>query len=120
MMQPIHGSPVGLYRRLLGAAWDDLGEAVRQPHGGGEMVRGAGRFRLEVREGALVYHSAGAALRLGPLTLPLPRWGAPRISASEAPLDGGDRTQVSVESRAPLLGLLIAYEGTVTRIEDGS
>ena len=78
------------------------------------------RFRLEVRDGALVYHPAGAALRLGPLTLPLPRWGAPRISASEAPLDGGDRTQVSVESRAPLLGLLIAYEGTVTRIEDGS
>ena len=31
-------------------------------------------FRLEVTGGALVYHSHGAALRLGPLGIPLPRW----------------------------------------------
>ena len=144
-MEAIRGSPVGLYRQLLGASWDGLGEAVRRLHGE-EIVRAAGlfrvrhgsnrlartlvelgglpavgesvetqltvtsrdrgevwnrtfagrpmasfqwgrpdgllaertgplemRFRLEVCEGALVYHSAGAVLRLGPLRLPLPR-----------------------------------------------
>jgi Domain of unknown function (DUF4166) len=190
MMQTIRGSPIALYRQLLGASWDELGEAVRRLHGEEETVRAAGVFRvwhgsnrlarmlvwlgglpaagesvdtqltvaprelgeewkrtfagrpmtsfqwgrpdgllaermgplelcfrLEVCGGALVYHSAGAALRLGPLVFPLPRWCAPRISARETPLDGRDRTLVSVEARAPLLGLMIAYEGTVTRIE---
>lgn len=37
-------STVGLYRRLLGAAWDDLVPAVQRLHGDGEVVHAAGTF----------------------------------------------------------------------------
>jgi hypothetical protein len=75
------------------------------------------RFRLEVQGGALVYHPGGVSLRLGPLRIPLPRCCAPQITAWEKPTDARDRTQIAVEVNLPLLGLLLAYEGTVTRIE---
>jgi hypothetical protein len=74
-------------------------------------------FRLEVTGGVLIYHPQRAALRLGPLRIPLPRWCAPRVSAWEKPVGDGERTQVSVEVSMPLLGLLLAYEGTLTGVE---
>ena len=76
------------------------------------------RFRLEVSAGALTYRPGGAALRLGPLRLPLPSWLAPRVSAREKAVGDPNRTHVWVEVSVPLLGLLVAYEGTVTRVED--
>jgi len=179
-----------LYRRLLGASWDELPAVLRRLHGESVPVRAAGtmrvrhgenglarmlarlarlpaageavdvrldvipegdgeawrrsfrgrplvsfqwggphgllveriglleaRFRLEVVGGALLYHPAGAAVCLGPLRLPLPSWWAPRISARERPLDGCDGAGVAVEVRAPVLGLLVAYDGTITGIE---
>jgi hypothetical protein len=190
MLETIRTSPAGLYRQLLNASWDDLGEAVRRLHGDGETIRAAGtfrvrhghgrlarwlvrlaglpaeseavevrlvitrrdsgeewsrafagrplvslqwqrpggllaermgllviRFRLEVTGGALIYHSQGAALRLGPLGIPLPRWCSPHISAWEKPAGGEEHIQVAVEVRLPFLGLLLAYEGTLTSIE---
>jgi hypothetical protein len=75
------------------------------------------RFRLEVSAGALRYHPAGAALRWGALRLPLPQGCTPRVSAREEPLGGPDQTSVAVEVNLPLLGLLIAYEGTMTLAE---
>jgi hypothetical protein len=74
------------------------------------------RFRLEVREGALFYHSAGAALRLGRLRLPLPRCFAPSVSACEKAALDGVAAEVCVEVRMPLLGVLLSYEGAV-RVE---
>ncbi|HYT89948.1 MAG TPA: DUF4166 domain-containing protein [Gemmataceae bacterium] len=74
-------------------------------------------FRLEVAGGMLIYHPQRAALRLGSLRLPLPRWCAPRVAAWEKPVGDGESTQVSVEVSLPLLGLLVAYEGTLTGIE---
>jgi hypothetical protein len=179
----------GLYHQLLGASWNDLGEAVRRLHAEGQTVQAAGRFqvrhgdnrltrllvrlaglpaageavdvrlaiiplrqgetwsrkfagrplvsfqskgpdgllaesmgplelqfRLEILGEALVYHPEKAALRLGPLRIPLPRWLAPRISARENP-SGPNRTHVAVEVSLPVLGLLIAYNGTMTPLE---
>jgi hypothetical protein len=74
------------------------------------------RFRLEVRDGALLYHTAGAALRLGPLRIPLPRWSAPSVTACEKAAPDGIATEVLVEVRMPLLGLVLAYQGTVRTI----
>jgi hypothetical protein len=74
------------------------------------------RFRLEVVEGALLYQSRGAALRLGPLCLPLPGWLSPRVTASEKAGAGG-QVHVCVEVRLPLLGLLVSYQGVITRSE---
>lgn len=73
------------------------------------------RFRLNAVDGSLRYENDGSSLRLGPYLLPLPGWLAPRVTASEVPSDDG--IAVSVETTLPLLGLLVAYEGTV-RIED--
>ena len=74
-------------------------------------------FRLEVVSGALHYQTQRVAVRLGPLRVPLPSWLAPHVTAWERPLGDRDRTGVAVETRLPWLGLLIAYEGTVTRTE---
>ncbi|HVF59911.1 MAG TPA: DUF4166 domain-containing protein [Thermoanaerobaculia bacterium] len=70
------------------------------------------RFRLEPEAGALRFRQVGAALRLGRLRLPLPGFLVPRVSAREAPAgDGAVRVEVTV--RAPLLGPIFGYEGTV-------
>ena len=73
------------------------------------------RFRLEVRDGGLIYHPAGAALRLGWLRIPLPRWLAPTVTALESPAEAPGQTVVSVRVSLPILGLLISYEGLMTR-----
>jgi Domain of unknown function (DUF4166) len=73
------------------------------------------RFELDVSDGGLRYETKSVALRIGLARIPLPRWLAPRVRASEKP--AGDAVRIAVEVQLPLLGLLIAYEGTLTRIE---
>jgi Domain of unknown function (DUF4166) len=75
------------------------------------------RFQLNVVGGALYYETQSVALCLGPLRVPLPSWLAPRVTAWERPGGDRERIQVAVEASLPGLGLLIAYEGTVTRAE---
>jgi hypothetical protein len=78
------------------------------------------RFRLEVRDGGLVYHAAGAALKVGWLRVPLPSWLAPTVAARESPVGPPGQTEVSVRMSVPLLGLLISYEGSMTRSEEAA
>ena len=40
---------VGLYRRLLGAAWDELDEAVQRAHAETPILRGIGTMRVQHR-----------------------------------------------------------------------
>ncbi|HJQ34591.1 MAG TPA: DUF4166 domain-containing protein [Pyrinomonadaceae bacterium] len=75
-------------------------------------------FRLKAEGGALVYTQEGVALRAGPLRVPLPRRLAPRVEASERAGRGGRGVQVSVCVTAPLVGLVIRYEGLVTTEQD--
>jgi len=180
---PDKSLPVPLYPRLMGTAWAEVDEAVRQAHldggllsqaglfrvqrgtsklarlllavlrlplaaeavtiklvvtplGGGERwVRSFGdrtlvttqaagtggvliermgvvelRFRLEAAGRALIYRQTGAALRLGPLSVPFPEWLWPRVEAREE-AGGLNRTHVSVVVKVPLAGLLISYSG---------
>jgi hypothetical protein len=74
-------------------------------------------FRLEVRDGGLVYHPAGARVRLGPLAVPLPPWLAPTVAVRETPSGTQEGVDVWVSMSLPLLGLLISYEGKITRSE---
>ena len=74
------------------------------------------RFRLEPEAGALLFRQVGAALRVGRLRLPLPAFLAPRVSAREAPAGNG-AVHVEVTVRAPLLGPIFGYEGTVVFAE---
>ena len=71
-------------------------------------------FRLSVEDGARVYRQAGAALRAGPLRVPLPRALAPRVEARESGADDGEGVNVYVSSGAPLVGLLLTYEGRLS------
>ena|SRR5581483_4527437 len=75
------------------------------------------RFRLAVVDGAMHYYQTRAALTFGPLRIPLPSWLAPRIAAWERPADLPDRVHVTVEVGLPMLGRLIAYDGTIAREE---
>jgi hypothetical protein len=72
------------------------------------------RFRLEVTDGALAYRSVNAALCLGPWRVSLSRRLCPVVSARETPAGQGDQVHVNIEVSLPLLGRLIAYEGTLT------
>jgi hypothetical protein len=83
---------------------------------GGLLVEAMGLvqclFRLCAEKGALVFQQVGAALGLHRFALPLPRWLAPRIEGrAEARLDA---VHVDVRIYAPLVGLIVAYEGSVT------
>jgi Domain of unknown function (DUF4166)/Polyketide cyclase / dehydrase and lipid transport len=73
------------------------------------------RLRLEVSEGKLLYRTESTSLRWGPLCLPLPRWLAPTVKASEQAEGDGNRVRVSVEMNVPWFGRVMAYEGRVER-----
>ena len=68
-------------------------------------------FRLACEDAALVFHQVGAAVRLGAARLPLPRFLAPRIRARAWEESGRLRTEVAIT--APVVGLLVAYEGAI-------
>jgi len=63
------------------------------------------RFRLEVRDGTLVLHPAGARF----LGIPYPSFLAPRIVAAERASPG--RLHFDVAVSLPLLGPVVAYKG---------
>lgn len=71
-------------------------------------------FRFDVDdEGALVYRQERTTLELGPLAIPFPSFVAPRAEGRVAPsaTDGAAAVRVSVS--APIVGLLVRYEGTM-------
>jgi hypothetical protein len=75
-------------------------------------------FRLDASDGALVYRQIGAALRLGPLSVPLPEWLSPRVEAREEAEDL-KTTHVSVVVTAPFVGQLISYDGQIHEEDPG-
>lgn len=99
------------HRTFEGRVFDTL-----QREGAGRMLaESAGPFellfRLSEEGGALVYRQARAALRVGPLRVPLPHALAPRVEARERGAEGGRSVEVYVRSSAPLVGLMLTYEG---------
>lgn len=66
-------------------------------------------FDLKLEQGQLVYHQRQVSLRLGCCALPLPKWIAPLVFATEK--SKGDAVEISVEIRLGKLGLLLAYGG---------
>jgi hypothetical protein len=69
-------------------------------------------FRLRAEEGALVFEQVGTLFGSRRFTLPLPRFLAPSIEGRAAP--HRDQVHVDVRIHAPVVGLLVAYEGLVT------
>ena len=76
------------------------------------------RFRLDALGDSLHYVPRGAALLWGSRRLPIPARLAPRVEAREDPA-GPRRIDVHVDVTLPVVGPLIAYEGTV-EVEDTS
>ncbi len=72
------------------------------------------RFRVSVSNGGLQMAQAGFALRLGPVAFPIARWLAPTASGWVCGGDVGAR--VSVTLALPLVGLLLAYEGSIREV----
>ena len=69
------------------------------------------RFRFAVSDGALRYATHSAYLTLGGLHIPIPKALAPRILAVESATSDGQRPHIFVSVSAPLVGLLVSYEG---------
>jgi hypothetical protein len=95
--------------------------SMQSGRGAGLLVESMGivemRFRLEVAGGALNYQTVSAALRLGSLRVPLPRWLSPHVTAWERAVGDVNQIDISVEVNFPLLGRLISYGGMLTQIE---
>lgn len=77
-------------------------------------------FRLDERGGMRRYRQVGFALRLGRLRIRLPRRLSPRVVGRERVSSDGSRVSVSVRVNAPLVGLLIAYGGSVEAERTGA
>jgi hypothetical protein len=71
---------------------------------------------LEVDEGVLRFCARAATLRIGPLSIPLPRWMAPRIEAWSGAVGQG-RVRTEVQIAMPLLGPVLAYHGELEALE---
>jgi len=97
-------------RFLVTTQWEESGNLLAERMGPLEIY-----FRLHATNRALVYRQTGAALRLGPWRLDLPSWLAPRVVAQEEPGGHPERIHVAVEIVAPLLGLLISYDGAMVK-----
>lgn len=69
------------------------------------------RFRMSVSGQRLVYTQEAAYLTLGPLRLRIPKTLAVQVSASEGVGADGVSPHTSVSVSAPLVGLLVSYEG---------
>ena len=74
-------------------------------------------YRLEVSDGALVYHQVKSALRVGSWRIQIPGPLFPRIAARESALAGHPGTHVRVVVTLPLIGLLVSYEGHIKEEE---
>lgn len=74
-------------------------------------------FRLRAEGGALVFEQVRATIGFRRFALPLPRFLSPRVVGRADP--GGAHAQVDVRIHAPIVGLLVAYEGAVTPEERG-
>ncbi|HEX7955836.1 MAG TPA: DUF4166 domain-containing protein, partial [Pyrinomonadaceae bacterium] len=70
-------------------------------------------FRLSAAGGALAYRQEGAFVRAGRVRVRLPRRLAPRVEAWERAGARGGGVRVLVRVGAPLVGLVIEYEGIV-------
>ena len=70
-------------------------------------------FRLAVVDGTLCFRQESVGLSCGALRVPLPRWLSPQITAREWAMPGQARVQVAVSVSVPLVGLLLAYTGSI-------
>ncbi len=72
------------------------------------------RFRISPAADSLRYEHLVTRLCCGPFSLPMPKWLAPRVVASEeiGTTPGCSRVRVAVF--LPVVGLLLAYEGELT------
>lgn len=68
-------------------------------------------FRLRVEAGVLVFEQVGASVGGRRFALPIPSFLAPRIEGRAT--HDGDRVHVHVRISAPIVGLLVSYEGRV-------
>jgi len=75
------------------------------------------RFRLTVKNGALHFEQNEVRFRLAGAGIPVPGWASPKISAVCEGSGAGAQVRIWVEVKAPLLGVLLSYEGWLERDE---
>jgi hypothetical protein len=69
------------------------------------------RFRLREHQGALVFEQVGAAVGGRRFAIPLPSFLSPSIVGRATPEAQGAHVDIAIA--APMLGLVIAYDGVV-------
>ena len=70
-------------------------------------------FRLAVVDRTLCFRQESVGLSCGALRVPLPRWLSLQITAREWVMPGQVCVQVAVSVSVPLVGLLLAYAGSI-------
>ena len=70
-------------------------------------------FRLAAVDGTLCLRQERVGLSCGALRVTLPHWLAPQITAREWAIPSQVHVQVTVSVSVPLVGLLLAYAGSI-------
>ena len=73
-------------------------------------------FRVHVAGGGLVFDQIAAAVGIGELVMRVPRRLAPIIRGRVEPAGSGAR--VNIQVAAPIVGMLVAYDGVVTPLHE--
>jgi len=75
------------------------------------------QYRVDRTPQSVRHEQMKAALRCGPVRVPLPRWLAPQVIGGETATGVPNQIRVLVEVRLPLIGVLLAYDGVVEMLE---
>lgn len=73
------------------------------------------RFRLVVKEADLHFQQEAVRFRLAGASFPVPGWAVPKLKAVCHGDGPGSRVRISVRVEAPLVGVLLSYEGCFER-----
>ncbi len=75
------------------------------------------RYRTDRRHDSAHHVQTSAAVRCGPLLVPLPRWLAPQVKGIETATAIAGQVRVQVDVQMPVIGELLSYDGIVTMLE---
>jgi len=70
------------------------------------------RFQIDMVNGSRIFLQTGAAVMMGSLRIPVPRWCAPSVCAREDRAGEG-RVRIDVRVEMPLVGSILSYAGTI-------
>jgi Domain of unknown function (DUF4166) len=97
--------------RRLDASFEHMSDQLTEGFGPLRL-----RYRMSARSGALVLDLVSANIQIGPVSVRLPGWSAPKVRARAWVRDGDGLLQACIIVLAPWGDLLLAYRGHLAEV----